>query len=60
MGNNNVQAALQMADNAARQVTSSYQEWTAFLSTAGRLYKYPFPEQLMIYTQRPEATACAE
>ena len=34
MGNNNVQAALQMADNAARQVTSSYQEWTAFLSTA--------------------------
>ena len=60
MGNNNIQSALQMADNAARQVTSSYQEWTAFLSTAGRLYKYPFPEQLMIYTQRPEATACAE
>ena len=60
MGNNNIQSALQMADNAARQVTSSYQEWTAFLATAGRLYKYPFPEQLMIYTQRPEATACAE
>jgi len=39
MGNNNIQSALQMADNAARQVTSSYQEWTAFLSTAGRLYK---------------------
>ena len=60
MGSNNVQAALQMADNAARQVTSSYREWTAFLATAGRFYKYPFPEQLMIYTQRPEATACAE
>ncbi len=60
MGSNNVQAALQMADSAARQITSSYQEWTAFLATAGRLYKYPFPEQLMIYTQRPEATACAE
>ena len=60
MGSNNVQAALQMADSAARQVTSSYREWTAFLATAGRFYKYPFPEQLMIYTQRPEATACAE
>ncbi len=39
MGSNNVQAALQMADSAARQITSSYQEWTAFLATAGRLYK---------------------
>lgn len=39
MGSNNIQAALQMADSAARQVTSSYQEWTAFLTTAGRLYK---------------------
>ena len=55
-----LQAYAQMADHAAHQITGSYQEWTAFLSTAGRLYKYPFPEQLMIYTQRPEATACAE
>ena len=39
MGSNNVQAALQMADSAARQVTSSYREWTAFLATAGRFYK---------------------
>ena len=55
-----LQACQQMADNAARQITGSYQEWTAFLTTAGRLYKYPFPEQLLIYAQRPEATACAE
>ena len=33
--------------------------WTGFLSTAGRLYKYPFEEQLMIHAQRPEAVACA-
>ncbi len=60
MANENLQAALQIADNAAQQVTGSYQTWTAFLATAGRLYKYPFPEQLMIYAQRPDATACAE
>lgn len=57
---NKLQAALQLADDTARQVTGSYQAWTAFLTTAARLYKYPFPEQLMIYAQRPEATACAE
>jgi N12 class adenine-specific DNA methylase/adenine-specific DNA methylase len=50
----------QMADHAAKQVTGSFGEWTAFLETAGRLYKYPFHEQLMIFVQKPNATACAE
>ena len=50
----------QMADHTAKQVTGSFGEWTAFLETAGRLYKYPFHEQLMIYAQRPDATACEE
>ena len=50
----------QMADQVATQLTGSWQEWTAFLTTAARLYKYPFHEQLMIYAQRPDATACAE
>ena len=50
----------QMADHAAWQLTGNWQEWTAFLTTAARLYKYPFHEQLMIYAQRPDATACAE
>ena len=36
----------QMTDHTARQVTGSFGEWTAFLETAGRLYKYPFHEQL--------------
>ena len=50
----------QMADQVARQLTGSWQEWAGFLTNAARLYKYPFHEQLMIYAQRPDATACAE
>ena len=50
----------QMADQVTRQLTGSWQEWAGFLTTAARLYKYPFHEQLMIYAQRPDATACAE
>lgn len=47
----------QLADRMATQITGSYQSWTDFLTTAARLYKYPYHEQLMIYAQRPEATA---
>ena len=50
----------QMAEKVATQLTGSWQEWAGFLTTAARLYKYPFHEQLMIYAQRPDATACAE
>ena len=50
----------QMAEKVAVQLTGSWQEWTGFLTTAARLYKYPYHEQLMIYAQRPDATACAE
>ena len=55
-----VQLYAQMADRTAEQITGSFQKWTAFLTTAARLYKYPYNEQLMIFAQRPEATACAE
>ena len=48
-----------MAEDTARQITGSYQDWTSFLRTAARLYKYPYHEQLMIYAQRPDATTCA-
>ena len=41
-------------------LTVSWQEWTKFLTTASRLYKYPFMDQVMIYAQRPDATACAD
>ena len=50
----------QYSHKVATQLTGSWQEWAAFLTTASRLYKYPFHEQLMIYAQRPDATACAE
>ena len=38
----------QLADHMATQITASYQSWTDFLTTAARLYKYPYHEQLMI------------
>ena len=55
-----LQSYMQMADEAQRQITGSFRGWTSFLSTAARLYKYPYAEQVMIHAQRPDATACAE
>ena len=57
---NKAQAFAQLAENTARQITGSLAEWTGFLTTVGRLYRYNYHEQLMIYAQRPDATACAE
>ena len=57
---NKLQAYAELAERTARQITGSHLAWTAFLTTSARLYKYPYNEQLMIYMQRPEATACAE
>lgn len=48
-----------LAEDTARQVAKNGQEWTSYLTTAARLYKYPFHEQMLIYAQRPDATACA-
>ncbi len=56
----NYQDFMQRADETALSLTRNSQNWTAFLTTAARLYKYPYNEQLMIYSQRPDATACAE
>ena len=49
----------QMAEHSTMRTTQSREQWTSFLETASRLYKYPFNEQLMIFTQRPDAQACA-
>ena len=57
---NKIQYYTQIADDTAKQITGSYQNWTSFLKTVGRLYKYPYNEQLMIYAQRPDAIACAD
>ena len=56
---NKTQIYAQMADDTARKITGDYLDWAAFLNTSSRLYKYPFHDQLMIYAQRPDATACA-
>jgi hypothetical protein len=47
-----------LAEQKANEITQKRGYWTQFLDTASRLYKYPFPEQMMIYAQRPDATAC--
>jgi len=60
MPTNSLAAYSQLAEETSQRITHSYHEWTGFLKTAARLYKYPYHEQLMIYAQRPEATACAE
>ncbi|KUO71677.1 MAG: hypothetical protein APF81_22835 [Desulfosporosinus sp. BRH_c37] len=57
---NKFQTYVQMLEQTTAQITRSHQSWTSFLTTAARLYKYSYPEQLMIYAQRPDATACAE
>ena len=49
-----------VAKETLEGLTASWQEWLKFLTTASRLYKYPFMDQMMIYAQRPDATACAE
>ena len=50
---------VQLAEDTARRLTGSWERWADFLSLVGRLYKYPYHDQLMIYAQRPNATACA-
>ena len=50
----------QLAFDTARRLTGNWERWADFLSLAGRLYKYPYSDQLLIYAQRPDATACAE
>lgn len=54
-----VQAYVQLADETALKITGNYLDWLSFLTTASRLYKYPYHDQLMIYAQRPDASACA-
>ena len=48
-----------LAEFTAKTIVSDEQEWKKFLHTAGHMYKYPFREQMLIYAQRPDATACA-
>ena len=49
-----------LMDETVHRLTSERREWQNFLKTAARLYKYPFYEKVLIYAQRPDATACAK
>ena len=51
---------LALAQRTTNGLTRYWESWTDYLTTASRLYKYPFADQLMIYAQRPDATACAD
>ena len=56
---NKTREYLALAQRTANGLTRYWESWTDYLTTASRLYKYPFADQLMIYAQRPDATACA-
>ncbi len=49
-----------LAEHTAEEITRSRESWTSSLMVSARLYKYSYPDQLLIFAQRPNATACAE
>ena len=57
---NKTEEYLALACKTADSFSRQWEHWAEFLITATRLYKYSYPDQLMIYVQRPDATACAE
>ena len=57
---NKTEEYLALAQRTANGLTRYWESWTDYLTTASRLYKYPFADQLMLYAQRPDATACAD
>ena len=59
MGKLKYKIVSELLDETMREVSSSEENWCRFLTTSSRLYKYPFKEQVLIYAQRPDATACA-
>ena len=50
----------ELAGQTTRDITHDVEGWKQYLTTAARIYKYRFDEQLLIFAQRPDATACAE
>ena len=47
-----------LSAETSKEVVRNEESWKKYLNTASRLYKYPFKDQLLIYAQRPDATAC--
>lgn len=50
----------ELAEKTVHNITKSEAEWTNFLTSSAKFYKYPFEEQMLIYAQRPDASACGD
>ena len=50
---------VELAQQTMREISADGETWRSFLQTTSTLYKYSFYDQMMIYAQRPDATACA-
>lgn len=48
-----------LSEETSARIIQNANEWKSYLTTAGQVYKYPFCDQLLIYAQRPDVTACA-
>ena len=59
MGKQKYKIVSQLLDETMQEISQSEENWCRFLTTSSRLYKYPFEEQVLIFAQRPDATACA-
>ena len=59
MGKQKYKIVSQLLDETMQEISQSEENWCKFLTTSSRLYKYPFEEQVLIFAQRPDATACA-
>ena len=57
---NKYQLINEMASETLKEITQNGESWIKFLNTASNNYKYSFNEQVLIYTQKPNATACAD
>ena len=55
-----LQIITEMFNREILKVAGSYEDWTSFLRCASNNFKYDFADQVLIYAQRPDATACAE
>ena len=57
---NKYQLINEMASETLKEITQNGESWIKFLNTASNNYKYSFNEQVLIYAQKPNATACAD
>ena len=57
---NKLQQIRDLSLETSKEITSTPEKWLEFLDTSSNNYKYSFQDQVLIYAQRPDATACAD